>query len=477
MLNPIFAAFTALFFFGKSTADVEEKTQHASWIRTIVYLALSFFVGVFFYKTYQVATIKTIINIEGINVSRDSLGNVADTVKDIHMINYFSTSGIDNREVMLFNEGLLNKQELSYIKSSKVDILIVLQNREPYKIIFNPNNKIVRDKHDIPDNIGHSYYVSSVSNTIPSLLPFFYEISDSYEFNNEVGTFYIDISDLKKNPIDFTYTYNSCTYSNGFLIDTLKSIVTQYPPNEYMQTSIFSNYKDKLSSSPTSYCNIFQRSNIINTLNFFTAADISQYNHMVQINTECYLEHFKIDSNIPIDIPKYDENMIVGPVGFVLKGDFLNSLKNSPFIFNVQLPTLANLQLIRSLILTALITALISLFFSNLYYCVRKYAIQFKDEKIVYVNSKKLKYFKSYSYSLLFLFIFLLSYISFLHLFNKQIYVPLWVAHYKIYILLAAIFVISIVSYFFIKGIFEFKSNKKVRSPKQKSKSKEKTKK
>ena len=468
MLNSIFAAFTALFFMRKSTTEVEEKTQHASWIRTIVFFFLSFFVGVFFYKTYQVATLKSIINIKGICDSRDSLGNVADTIKDIHLINYFSTSGVDNRETMIFNQGLLSEEEQSYLESSKIEINILLQNRKPYSIHFNPNNGIVHDICEIPDDVGHSYYVSTICNTIPSIIPFFYTLSFSRELKNNDGYIYLNFSDLKSNPIDFTYTYNSFTWRNGAQVDTLRSIVTQYPPDEYMYTSIYCNNKDRLSTAPTSFIYDKQKSNIINTLNFFTAADISQYNHLIQINSECYLEHFKYDSTIPVNISDYDEDMIVGPMGFVLKGEFLNELKKGAFIFNVQLPTLANLQLIRSLILTTLITAFVSLFLSNLYFSARKSAIQFKEEKIVGVNNKKLKRFKIYSWLVLSLFFIVLSYISILHIFNKQIFVPLWVAEHKYYILLAAFLIFSLVSFFFIKGIFIFKIRKKTNSTRHK---------
>ena len=58
---------------------------------------------------------------------------------------------------------------------------------------------------------------------------------------------------------------------------------------------------------------------------------------------------------------------------------------------HVELPTLANLQLIRSLILTTLITALVSLFFCNAYYLARRKILKCKEEYVESINKDKLK--------------------------------------------------------------------------------------
>ena len=50
-----------------------------------------------------------------------------------------------------------------------------------------------------------------------------------------------------------------------------------------------------------------------------------------------------------------------------------------------------NKQLIRSLILTTLLTALLSLFLGNLYYCLRKFILSLKEEKHIAI-SKKFQY-------------------------------------------------------------------------------------
>ena len=48
MINTFIAALVALFFWGKSSKDLDEKTQLASWVRTCVYGVLAFLVLVFY---------------------------------------------------------------------------------------------------------------------------------------------------------------------------------------------------------------------------------------------------------------------------------------------------------------------------------------------------------------------------------------------------------------------------------------------
>lgn len=63
-IDVLIASLISVFFLGKATKDVEEKTQLASKTRTILYLVLAIVVGIFYYKTQQVATIYHYINID-----------------------------------------------------------------------------------------------------------------------------------------------------------------------------------------------------------------------------------------------------------------------------------------------------------------------------------------------------------------------------------------------------------------------------
>ena len=58
-----------------------------------------------------------------------------------------------------------------------------------------------------------------------------------------------------------------------------------------------------------------------------------------------------------------------------------NDANGGTFMYHVKFPTMANLQLVRSLILTTILTAVVALLFSNLYYCARRIVMRRKDTK------------------------------------------------------------------------------------------------
>ena len=72
---------------------------------------------------------------------------------------------------------------------------------------------------------------------------------------------------------------------------------------------------------------------------------------------------------------------------YINEFDKINPHKGS-LLLHVQFPTLANMQLIRSLVLTSLLTAFFSLFCLNVYYLVRKhekYIPKFLMKKRTYI--------------------------------------------------------------------------------------------
>ena len=79
-LQHIFSSILSLFFMGKSTHSIQEKVTRASGMRTFAYFVLTWVVGVFFYKTYQVKTISNGIEITPLVGAYDSLGVCGDTI-------------------------------------------------------------------------------------------------------------------------------------------------------------------------------------------------------------------------------------------------------------------------------------------------------------------------------------------------------------------------------------------------------------
>ena len=96
MINTFIAALVAIFFWGKSSNEVEEKTEHASGLRTLVYLVLSIVVGVFFYKTYQVAVVYNIVDVDGIRQGYDEALSYASSPFFLHQIQYIPKESLDS---------------------------------------------------------------------------------------------------------------------------------------------------------------------------------------------------------------------------------------------------------------------------------------------------------------------------------------------------------------------------------------------
>ena len=104
MLEALFASIVTLFFWGRATKEVEEKTQLASKTRTFVYFVLLIVVAIFYYKTYQVATIYNYVDIESWRETRDSSNNSVDTVTNVMIKNDFSSGGLYNREMKIVKD-------------------------------------------------------------------------------------------------------------------------------------------------------------------------------------------------------------------------------------------------------------------------------------------------------------------------------------------------------------------------------------
>ena len=109
-IDVLIASLISVFFLGKATKDVEEKTQLASKTRTILYLVLAIVVGMFYYKTQQVATIYHYINIDKQRETLDKSKHCVDTITGIVILNHFSSAGInDNVFADCFQDDILNK--------------------------------------------------------------------------------------------------------------------------------------------------------------------------------------------------------------------------------------------------------------------------------------------------------------------------------------------------------------------------------
>lgn len=456
MINTFIAALIAIFFWGKSSKDVEEKTECASIIRTLVYFVLSVVVGVFFYKTYQVAVAYDIIDIDGVRQSFDESGNVADTVSVITITNKFSSGGIENNSISKPN----NEEEYKkYNETGGVYLKVWLHNNAPYSVKTNSNYNNADFSFAKFDDVAHVYQLSVVCSSIPSLIPLFPSWEGAYENSTDVDYANMVIFDVKKHPerLKNTYVLKSVDGSE-------KTFTSPKNPfmNAYYTTGLFAQKQGAL-KEPYSYFHMAASGNFINTMGFFTAADISQYIQGIQIKSNCPVKMLEVVYDINIEVSQYDSCMTIGPQGFNIKGKYLDGFINNPTASGilVKLPTLANLQLIRSLILTTVITALISLFFSNLYFWLRKQALIFKKKHFQAISEDKVKSFKRKMYVILYILLIIILWISWRILCDSPFHMPIYLDNYIEEIIAAILLSFAILVYFLFRKAYTTKNNKK----------------
>ena len=437
MIEVLLASIVAVFFLGKSTKDIEEKTQRASKLKTIVLFVLTIAVSVFYYKTYQVASIYNSVLVEGLRESiNDSTDQPADTISGVCIMNFFNSGGTYNREVKNI------KPSDSDISAGGVSLRISSHFEKGYSLKSKSefeNDLLYKSPFD---NLGIVYNIRTVTSNIPSVLPFFYTIHDSFPMKDPKGKYQTDFNfyDLNHNP-EIIKFHGYTTNGRGGLEE--RPVDGQLFSNAYVAEALLRTNKDYY-KNPKGVCwfDVSLGSTGTNTIGFFTAADISQYVNHVLIDSKAYVMNLELVYDVPIQINPYDSCMKVGPYGIYVDGKCLKE-NNGRMSFHVMLPTLANLQLIRSLILTTILTALVSLLFSNLYYLARRKALQFKERHIESVDEKGLKHFMTYLYFIIGLVLVVIIYFTWLVFIDEPLDVPdKWIPYiFVIILVLFALFV------------------------------------
>lgn len=459
MINIVIAAFAVLFCWVKVSKNTEEQTQLASWTKTIILGVLTYAVIVFYLKTYQVTTVANHINIHNWKGCVDSIGNNLDTIKVIRIINKFSPGITEN----------LSEEKLKKSKDerSSVEMGSIYVGQQFYpsdaakKHYIKYNVKYLRDigidtlydsfaKIPLKDYY-HVYNMCYIRTSVPSMIPLLpsYVKNDTNEIGGIVcqgstGSFHetfrddetkftrrnlnpdgsVDIVDADKKIFDNAFS-GACLYGDVVKVDTVR------PASNYYY------------------------SNIANTFNFFTAADISQYIEAIDIQSDCYVEKLIYTYDLPIAINPYDSCMVTNSNSFSVRGKYLNDniVKGMGLQFHVTLPTLANLQLIRSLILTTILTALVAMLFTNIFYLFRKYSLKFIESHKSQISEARMKSYKVKIYIVLFTILFFITYITYLADIDSPLRTSLelysWLLDYYIVVLICLV-IIVVVSFIFL---------------------------
>lgn len=461
MINTFIAAIVALFFWGKSSKDIEEKTQLASWLRTLVYGVLTFLVLVFYIKTYQVATVFHSIDLMGLRTSINANGDVADTIARIEITNKFSSYITEDN---IINKTTRKNEKLSMMQDTGgLQLILNLHSGSEYKSKNNPDldkfgpaEVIEWGGHPL-DIYNHAYQLNYISSFIPSLIPFFstVKVEEEKVLDNSGLYSHILLSDCNSYKDKMSsYIVAKGGNNKDIRVDRKDFLREMYIGIYALGDTI---------NVPDYHFDFNFENNFAQNLNFFTAADISQYTCDIDLKSDCYVNRMKICYDLPIEINPHDSCMRVSSYSFILKGDFLNDqiVNNGNYRFHVKFPTLANLQLIRSLILTTLLTALVSLFFCNLFYLVRKKIISFKEKHITQINVEKAKRFRVKICVWAIVFMIFIVYVSCRifddHPFHIPLQVDAWLEAYIDWIVAGIIILLCLLFYFMFRKAYNIK--------------------
>lgn len=353
-------------FWSRQSKDKKIRTSNASWLRTSVYFVLLVMVSVFYYKSNQIPVITHEINICGIK--RATVDSNQTAIQD--KASLYIVSRFDNNK--LFKHLYEYHKQNDTIGNVKIQdnggVAVKLSLYNDSSTIFrfnvNKNNKFYYDNNPLyKDMYNHYYAVSIVSSRISSISPF--------------------------QPNLETYYSKGVTYMDtipAYCQIVISSINEAKKENAFKDSAIY-NYYDR-----NAICSLLQiwacrvdslemleaflpiESNVLNSMNFFSAADLSQCTYVVGVMSECPLENIYFNFDVPVEmLPSKFKPTQLDAYDICFKDSFmLEQIRNHVMTLHVKMPTMQNLQLVRSLILTTLLTALLSLFLSNLYYALRR---------------------------------------------------------------------------------------------------------
>ena len=485
MINSVIAALIAIFFWGKPDKKVKERIRKASLIRTIVYLVLTIFVLVFYIKSNQVATVSNFVNISNGRADYNSKGEVLDTVCSLDIYNKFSGEATYQNEIFdLMREESLNNGKV-FAENSGIEMSIMVHSQKLDSIksgSYFEDEMFLQIKKEIPD-INHLFKLSYIATSIPTIFPVYPKLNENREWI--LNDIYVQ-----------RYNYGNTRYNKQLLMldedDEYQSVINNNIENHL--PNIFENGlmvvqevgTRSLRNSDIEQDQIVINSKfasfLINNLNIFTAADISQYAYVLSFKSELPIQTVTINYDVPIETQSLRESMKVWPNTVLFEGKDWGYFRNYTMMMYVKLPTMANLQLIRSFVLTTLLTLLISLFLRNFYYWIRKWTEKYKlEHRLPYRDAKRLSkrritLFRGFLFFLVFMFFALILCTVWLVFYGHTILVSVDILDYSKYIILGIVVLVLTLLYILYRFSTKPISTKNIKKKRAKSSDSEKVK-
>ena len=427
-MNIFISALIALFFLNKSSKDVQEKTKRASKFRTFVYFVLAFITGVMFYKSYQVATVNNSVDFRVLRGAVDSLGHPKDTIECLYVFNKINCAGSYNNpfvEPNSFADSLLTKEGGVWISLKVVSAPTdTIKEFSDYTLELEQslNEQLGADV----SQMGQLYRLISMSNSIPSFIPIYPKINKIERWEHLTNCY------------DSISSGNTRDIKNSICIENSKGSKTRFFDQSRNHRKMTENgliidhfmLFDHISEDSIEY--VWGNHNpYVNTMGWMTGADVSQYTFVLSLpfQEHVYIKKIRVIYNLPIEVNCPEEGLSSSFRFIDLDENFMKDYQHGSLQFYVKLPTMANIQQIRSIIITALVTTFVSLFFTNFFYCFRRWAMKYRRKHGLKYGEKKrlcrkrVDIFKNFHYLVAILFCILLLCCAILFLFDTTILV------------------------------------------------------
>ncbi|MEE3415140.1 MAG: hypothetical protein VZR53_07205 [Prevotella sp.] len=469
MINYLVSILVSLGFWGKATQETEEKTEKSSWLRTFIYGVLTVVVCVLFYKTYQPQ--QSVWNIFALQAkgaynekgeSLDSLSIILRKYVSAHDSVWmkwhnddFYSSGVFLKYTCSNDSNAVYKFKRNNGEYFPLDILgDYLETNLPNDSM--PGYKAIKKVRKDMDNPGpmqdilHKYYngikleawekhslhsyEDSLYGDIAAAYKAFFLISKpeslipymikSEEINPQGAKYPLieSIKQIDKEAINNTGLF--LKFLNGDRMTEKEAIFFLKESglmngDLYEVTSFTPKYIVKNMPKDIRFVNGYFANSEEYSSDFFSAFDLSQSTQSIHINSEIPIGILQVMFDVPIELvgsnPQPDYISTTG-IGFK-DPEKTKIIQKEGVNFHVKFPTMENKQLIRSLILTTILTATLSLFLSNLYYCFRKFILSIKIKNNIVIPQN----FQYLINALIIAIMLYLVYYSFLLVFKEKI--------------------------------------------------------
>ncbi len=378
MGNLFISILITIFFLRKSSKEVDDKTKNASWARTCIYLILTIIFGIFYYKTFQVATIVNKVEITSLRGHEDSLLHSTDTIECLNIYNNFKTLGSYKNpyfDIVTDDEAYSTEGGVDFTFAAAETSKYMLKDKWAFSDSIRRSIEEITGK-TIDDNTGAIYKLHFFSTSVPSLIPVFpiMRFDEPETLCDKNGLFSI-INNIG----------NIAMSGNG------KVLIAKSEPKEgYFIDALLCEQIKIAHYKQFPPANMAIPHPLANSINVFTACDLSQYTYCLEFKSDIHIKNLSVVYNVPIEVVNHFDGMISHANAFTINdSELLESVngKESAMVL-IKLPSMANLQQIRSLILTAIITALFSLFCTNLFYRFRKKVVDYLKKHSINISEE-----------------------------------------------------------------------------------------